>query len=650
MSTSSKFCILRKPTAVAPPLPAIPQPSALSSPGSLVAGSNFATSVLPAAHAHHYIAPTSLCGSGGFVAATHCNTAPPPEHSTSLTAGSVPTPPQQYGRAITRLSDMRRQQQLAPPPAHGATGVAELTVDAPCESRCTYSSPRGHGSLRGAARGRTSRGSRSPATRPQSRGRRSGGRGTAAKLELRPDGSLYEHRWFTAAGRRVLVYNGTQFKGTTGHKMWKLIQDHNKHHNGLPLTASTQGGESSSSPRQSRGSARGRSGGSSGSRRGSASPPAAIASKDNRVRRVAVAVPTEPRAPPPARNPPIRAPSRRATVAAAAATVTGRTNASSLFVLSQADVSGASRKRQRAASSSDEDIDEDSDDSFIVPDDEVASLSQTPSSSMPSTTSSSDDESGSFSSLPTDLSLPFSQATPAASSSSSTTITDLSKNSVGIASSSCRQHRHEVVVIVSSDDEDVDAMGTVLSHPVKASARVDSSATFHPPPIPSSAVVAQKKHDAPKCLIDDEEDETIFIRAIKREVEESRKLVSLSRSSAVAQPADVSSPTVVTRNQNNNTASGAKRSAAPSFTIVVGRRGAAASGPITPSALAHEGELEAFQPRRAAHHLEGQRSSSPSLTTDLRRYEEPLELPSAIEEDIDLFAGDMSDIMGGYAF
>jgi hypothetical protein len=644
MSTSSKFCILRKPTAAAPP-PAIPQLSTLSSPGSLVAGSNFATSVLPAAHGHQHIAPTSPCASGGFVAATHCNTAPPqPQHdcnATSSAAGSVPTPPQQYGRAITRLSDMRRQQQLAPPPAHGAAGVAELTVDAQRESRSTHSSPRGHGSLRGAARGRTSRGSRSPATRPRSGGRRSGGRGTATKLELRPDGSLYEHRWFTAAGRRVLVYNGTQFKGTTGHKMWKLIQDHSKNHNGVSaLTASTQGGESSS-PRQSRGSARGRS---------SASPPAAVASKNNRVRRVAVTVPTELRAPPPARNPPpIRAPSRRATVAAAAATVTGRTNASSLFVLSQADVSGASRKRQRAASSSDDDIDEDSDDSFIVPDDEVASLSQTPSSSMPSTSSFSDDESGSFSSsLPTDLSLPFSQATPAALSSS-TTLTNLSKNAVGIASSSCRQHRHEVVVIVSSDDdEDVDAMETVSSHPVKASARVESSATFHPP----SAVVAQTNtHDAAKCLIDDEEDETIFIRAIKREVEESRKLVSLSRSSAAAQPADVRSPTVVTRTQNTITASGAKRSAAPSFTIVVGRRGGlTASGPITSSALvAHEEELEALQPRRTVHHLEGQRGS-PSLATDLHRYEVPLELPSAIEEDIDLFAGDMSDIMGGYAF
>lgn len=43
-------------------------------------------------------------------------------------------------------------------------------------------------------------------------------------VPVRADGTLYEHRWYTARGRRVFVYANKTYKGKSAHTMWEAVK------------------------------------------------------------------------------------------------------------------------------------------------------------------------------------------------------------------------------------------------------------------------------------------------------------------------------------------------------------------------------------------------------------------------------------------
>lgn len=569
-------------------------------------------------------------------------------HSRETLAAAPLIPQQQYGRAITRISELRRQQPQQALMAGGDPPVLQQSFVSPHSAdpylsrgrgrRGGSASPRAPRASSGAQRGgRTSRGRKPPR----------GSRSASASLDLRPDGTLYEHKWFTAAGRRVLVYNGRQHKGSSAHTMWKKIQEHCKAAGGSsPHTAASS--PASSPPTARRGGKR-------------ASPPSAV-SAATKGRRVVATVPAgAARPPPPARNPPPKRPPMNVGVA-------HRTAPGSLFVLSQADVAGQRKRRRRAASSSSSEVaSEDSDDSFIIPDDDANSLSQTPSSLMSRTTSSSslsspqddtddDEESGprslSSSASSTTMCTPFSQQSMISGMTEEAMVSMAVAMSLQGSVPTLPASREVEVVIVSSGDDEDDARDVECD--LKTSAA---------PPKKAPRVERAKKRASPrKGGSEDDEDETIFLRAIKKEVEASKALVASSRSSTSAMLLDESEDAPPFLPVVGGAAVPRQPRAGSAFAVVVGRRPAvAAQGtaglsavPSSPQHLVDiHNDIETLRPQRSGFgdpvvfQAPDVRGAPVPL---VNRYEAPVELPECLLSggDDDLFAE--SEIVGGYAF
>lgn len=83
--------------------------------------------------------------------------------------------------------------------------------------RADKTTPKPQRESKGRGRGRTT-------TRGGSRGESRTSPSSRKALPLRPDGALFDYRWYRKGGHRVLVYDGQEYKGSAAHNMWVQIK------------------------------------------------------------------------------------------------------------------------------------------------------------------------------------------------------------------------------------------------------------------------------------------------------------------------------------------------------------------------------------------------------------------------------------------
>lgn len=129
-----------------------------------------------------------------------------------------------YGGGLIRLSELQRRGLVptpVPPPSLNGSRV-------PAPSRPVEGTTQVSGSTSYAAPLASSRILQQRQTvksKPKS-SRKTSSRSSTSSLPVPVDasGNLYEHRWYTARGRRVFVYHGRSYKGKAAHKMWEQVK------------------------------------------------------------------------------------------------------------------------------------------------------------------------------------------------------------------------------------------------------------------------------------------------------------------------------------------------------------------------------------------------------------------------------------------
>ncbi|CCW68690.1 unnamed protein product, partial [Phytomonas sp. Hart1] len=181
----------------------------------------------------------------------NAQSASPPIHTinnnNNINVDSVGEKERRYGGAIVRVSELRRRGGLLPEASLLGGGLSSSS-SLPSTSAPSFHEPfylarvdetkekegiemrkrRERGDE--ADPGRKSRRVGSSAARKKPSARRRGSstgkrsKSSFSSLSLRADGRPFEYRWFTAHGKRQLVYDGKPYTGKKAHQMWTELK------------------------------------------------------------------------------------------------------------------------------------------------------------------------------------------------------------------------------------------------------------------------------------------------------------------------------------------------------------------------------------------------------------------------------------------
>lgn len=149
------------------------------------------------------------------------NAAPPDQHVRSsfspLSLASSATSSRVENATFTS-PDISTEEELACPSSRSTTGrngkgtTAAMEASLPSRSATGSSRKKRAGAMTGKASNKL----------PAKKG--TGRRTTKGNVAVKPDGSLYEYRWYTDRGRRVFVYHNKSYKGKQAYTMWEAVK------------------------------------------------------------------------------------------------------------------------------------------------------------------------------------------------------------------------------------------------------------------------------------------------------------------------------------------------------------------------------------------------------------------------------------------